>query len=80
MAKGRDRRKRAARRKAEVHAPKIEVLPDDPMSADDPDAFVCAPLKPKPHLSSGAIALPEPEAPEIVERPHCSVAALRRWD
>jgi CRP-like cAMP-binding protein len=30
---------------------------------DDPDAMVCAPLKPKPRLGSGVIALPEPHDP-----------------
>jgi hypothetical protein len=34
---------------------------------EDPDAFVLARLKPKPFAGSGAIALPEPEEPEIVE-------------
>jgi len=60
MAKGRDKRKRAAKRKLAVHNPIAEPHPGDAPGAD-PDAFVRAPLKPKPHLSSGAIVLPEPE-------------------
>jgi hypothetical protein len=28
---------------------------------DEPDAPVGAPVKPRPHLNSGAIALPEPD-------------------
>ena len=33
----------------------------DPPAHGEPDAPVNAPLKPKPNLRSGAIALPEPE-------------------
>jgi hypothetical protein len=64
MAKGRDKRRRVAKRKKETPRPKAMALPDDSPSADDPDALVYAPLKPKPHLSSGALALPEPEEME----------------
>jgi hypothetical protein len=34
---------------------------DPPPILGEPDSFVRAPLKPKPHLRSGAMALPEPE-------------------
>jgi hypothetical protein len=34
---------------------------DPPPILGEPDTLVRAPLKPKPHLCSGAIALPEPE-------------------
>jgi hypothetical protein len=61
MAKGRDKRRRVAKRKKEIPAPKPSSLPDDSPNAGDPDALAYAQRKPKPHLSSGAIALPEPE-------------------
>ena len=35
--------------------------PSDPPVLGEPDAPVRAPLKPRPNLRSGAIALPEPE-------------------
>jgi hypothetical protein len=35
-----------------------------PPHLGEPDTLVRAPLKPKPHLRSGAIALPEPEPEE----------------
>src|SRR5215469_5845976 len=38
----------------------LEFLRGNPPDSDGPDAFVCAPLNPLPHLNSGAIALPEP--------------------
>lgn len=37
---------------------------DPPPILGEPDTLVRAPLKPKPHLRSGAIALPEPEPEE----------------
>jgi hypothetical protein len=64
MAKGRDKRRRVAKRKKEAPVPQTTALPDDSPNADDPAALVYAPLKPKPHLSSGAIALPKPEEME----------------
>ena len=63
MGKGRDKRKRATKR-SQIHASKVESRPNDPLSADDRDALIPVPRKPKPHLSSGAIALPEPDALE----------------
>jgi hypothetical protein len=33
----------------------------DPGEHGDPDAFVSEPIKPRPHLNSGAVALPEPD-------------------
>ena len=39
---------------------------DPPPILGEPDALVRTPLKPKPHLRSGAIALPEPEPEEAV--------------
>lgn len=38
---------------------------DPPPILGEPDTPVRAPLKPKPHLRSGAIALPEPEPEEF---------------
>jgi hypothetical protein len=34
---------------------------DDSPDFDEPDAFVGAPNKPRPHLNSGAVAPPEPD-------------------
>ena len=39
----------------------LAFLQDDSSEPGEPDAFLDAPVKPPPHLSSGAIALPEPE-------------------
>ena len=39
----------------------LAFLRDDPPDPDEPFASVCAPLKPAPHLNSGAIALSEPD-------------------
>lgn len=67
MAKGRDKRKRLAKRKQEAQVRKGAARPDnppirlnDPPINDDPDPFVYSSLKPKPHFGSGAIALTEP--------------------
>jgi DNA-binding NarL/FixJ family response regulator len=41
--------------------------PGDSLGSTDPDAPVCAPLKPKPHLrSGGAMAVPEPDDTEQI--------------
>lgn len=63
MGKGRDKRKRAIRRQR-AHSPTVGVPPDDFLRGDDLDALVLAPLRPKPHLGSSAIAVPEPVEPE----------------
>lgn len=67
MAKGRDKRKRIAKRNKQAHIRNGDALrdyspirPGDPPVNDEPDPFVYASLKPKPHLGSGAIALCEP--------------------
>jgi hypothetical protein len=69
MGKGRDRRKRIEKRKLAAKAPiplpstGDQPPPNDP-SARDPEARVRSPLRPKPGLLSGAIALPEPDEEE----------------
>ncbi len=35
--------------------------PSEPEAPSEPDAIVGAPIRPRPHLNSGAVALPEPE-------------------
>ena len=45
----------------------LEFVRDTPSASDDPDAPVYSPLKPRPHLRSGAIALPEPVEPDEPE-------------
>jgi hypothetical protein len=56
----------AAKVRAEVSAAyddaerALKMKRDDPPNSIAPDAPVPAPLKPKPHLRPGAIALPEP--------------------
>jgi hypothetical protein len=62
MGKGRDKRRR---KQKEVARPaKVEPPPAEPL---DPYASVLSPLKPKPPLRSGAIALPEPDEPEFAD-------------
>ena len=68
MGKGRDKRRRKAKKQTlreEIRAIEKAVLAklsgSDPPILGEPDAPVFAPLKPKPHLRSGAIAIPEPE-------------------
>jgi hypothetical protein len=39
----------------------LETSQDESPDSDEPTAMVCAPLRPRPHLNSGAIALPEPD-------------------
>jgi hypothetical protein len=38
-----------------------EISIDDFPDSGSPDALTGAPLKPRPHLNSGAVALPEPD-------------------
>lgn len=66
MGKGRDKRRRTAKRKHEVHTAKSEPLGGESFGPLDPYAPVRVPLKPKPSLRSGAIALPEPDEPEFL--------------
>ena len=75
MGKGRDKRRRKTKRKEEVRTAKPrrftgplaqpEPLGGEAFGPFDPYAPVLAPLKPKPSLRSGAIALPQPEEPEL---------------
>ena len=62
MGKGRDKRRKAKRRD-EVCAGRPALFGGGESfgSSLDPYAAVPAPLKPKPSLRSGAIALPQPE-------------------
>ena len=41
-----------------------EISIDDSPDSGAPDASNAAPLKPRPHLNSGAVALPEPDESE----------------
>lgn len=38
-----------------------EICIDDSPNWDEPESHIGAPIKPRPHLSPGAIALPEPD-------------------
>jgi hypothetical protein len=72
MGKGRDKRRRKAKKKNEQTRGLIREMakPDsDPPILDEPDALVPAPLKPTPHLRSGAIAVAEPEYEFVVLKP-----------
>jgi hypothetical protein len=60
MGKGRDKRRRSAKRKDEGRMYKSEPPGSGFLDPFDPFAHVLAPLKPKPSLRSGAVALPEP--------------------
>ena len=68
MGKGRDKRRRKAQKKTlreGIRAIEKAVLAKlsggEPPILGEPDAPVHAPLKPKPNLRSGAIALPQPD-------------------
>ncbi len=39
-----------------------QLTDDDPRNSGELGPFVGAPIRPRPHLSSGAVALPEPDA------------------
>jgi hypothetical protein len=43
----------------------VSCPPSDPPVLDEPDAPVRAPLKPRPNLRSGAVAVSEPEPEEV---------------
>jgi hypothetical protein len=58
MSKGRDKKKRAAKRTKTANPPKAEPPPADLQSGDN--SLVRSPLKPKPHSSAGAVAIPVP--------------------
>ena len=60
MGRGRDKRKRVGKRRRAAIVLRAEVPPGD-LPTSEPEAFVLAPLKPRPGLRSGAIAIPEPE-------------------
>jgi hypothetical protein len=63
MGKGRDKRKLVEKRRQAAKVPRAEAHRGD-LPRGDPEAYVRSPLKPKPGLRSGAIALPEPEESE----------------
>jgi hypothetical protein len=69
MGKGRDKRRRTTKRKDESHPAKtaIRTYKAEPLGGGpiDPYALVLAPLRPRPPVRSGAIALPEPEEPKV---------------
>jgi len=63
MGKGRDKRRREAKElNQHVLARELATLTgSNPPTLGEPDVPVCAPLKPKPNIRSGAIPVPEPE-------------------
>ena len=69
MAKGRDKRRRRAKKRDQAQSPvrKAEPLRGESPGPDEPDTRIYAPLKPKPVRGSGAIALTEPEGAEVLE-------------
>lgn len=76
MGKGRDKRRRKVKQhnlqtREEVARATAKALAhflgSDPPIPIEPDARVRAPLKPKPHLRSGTIAIPEPESEDAFE-------------
>ena len=76
MGKGRDKRKRIAKKqnlatRAEIARAYAEAEAalgprGNPPALEEPDAPVPVPLKPTPKLGSGAIALPEPESDDTL--------------
>src|SRR5579864_4787456 len=64
MGKGRDKRRRKARNNEGILVRKPDPARDPFSGWDDPDALVAAPLRPRPHLRSGAVALPQPRQPD----------------
>ena len=71
MGKGRDKRRRKEKKqnlatRAEIARTYTEAEAvlhrRNPPALEEPDAPVLAPLKPKPNLRSGAVALPQPES------------------
>ena len=70
MGSGRDKRRRLAKKDAArvleaakrdaARVMKVVSRPPEQPEAGDHDAMVSAPLKPRPYLRSGAVAVPEP--------------------
>jgi hypothetical protein len=59
---GRDKQKRKAKKQNQrTREVFTTVSGGDPPILGEPDIPVRAPLKPEPHIRSGAIAVPEPE-------------------
>jgi hypothetical protein len=65
MGKGRDKRRRKTKHKVEVRMAKPHPPGGEPFDLIDPYAPVLAPLRPRPSLRSGTVALPEPERSEL---------------
>jgi hypothetical protein len=67
MGKSRDKRKRKTKDAKELDQLMFDVFAratlsgSNPPTLGEPASSVPAPLKPKPHIRSGAIAVPEPE-------------------
>jgi hypothetical protein len=67
MGKSRDKRKRKTKDAKELDQLMFDVLAratlsgSEPPTLGEPASPVPAPLRPKPHVRSGAIAVPEPE-------------------
>ena len=78
MGKGRDKRRRNTKRKDENRTAKAEPVGGESFGPFDPYAPVLAPLKPKPSLRSGAIALPQPDEPELFLRGTSSIKFAKR--
>jgi hypothetical protein len=71
MGKGRDKRRRKVKQAesrgivlSPLRSPGDVAPPADSASPLDPDAPVPAPIKPRPHSRSGAVAIPEPTETE----------------
>jgi len=64
MGKGRDKRKRLAKKQKHTAPVRpLPALPESPPPLEDPDALVFATIKPRPHRGAGSVALPEPDEP-----------------
>jgi hypothetical protein len=81
MGNGRDKRRRKAKKqnvatRAEIARAYAEAEAKlgrrNPPALEEPDAPVLAPLKPKPNIRSGAVALPQPESDDafLIVKPH----------
>lgn len=73
MGKGPDKRRRRPKKQRESLTEELNRITfetlerlsaSDPPTLDEPDAPVFAPLKPRPNLRSGSVAVPEPEPEE----------------